>query len=158
METLDKHFRDLTRAAFARYGFLQGELAARWPEIAGADLAAISAPDRIRWPRGAAESTRKTGGTLTLRVAPGRALEVSYECPRLIERINQFHGFGAITQIKVVQAASWPGAKPAAALRPAGPVPFQRDIAEIADPDLRAALARLGAGLAAKAHGSPQDK
>ena len=53
METLTKHFRELTRAAFARYGFAYAEVIARWPEVVGEDLARVSRPDRIRWPKGA---------------------------------------------------------------------------------------------------------
>lgn len=158
METLDKHFRDLTRAAFARYGFAQAELIGRWPEIVGEELSRVSEPERIKWPRGAGENVQKTGGTLVIRAAPGRGLELQYEVPRIIERLNRFHGYGAIASVKIVQAGSWSTRGP-----PPGPAAppkklFEQDVAAVEDDGLRQALERLGAGVAAAAQGSPQGK
>jgi len=148
METLDKHFRELTRAAFARHGFAQVELAGRWPEIVGEELSGVSEPERIKWPRGAAENARKTGGTLVIRAAPGRALELQHESPRIIERINRFLGFGAIDTLKIVQAAAWPQNQPAA--RPVFAKKLcEQELAAIDDGPLKAALERLGSGVAA---------
>ena len=156
METLDKHFRELTRAVFARHGFAQAELIGRWPEIVGEEMSRVSEPERIKWPRGAGESARKTGGTLVIRAAPGRGLELHHDVPRIIERLNQFLGFGAIDTIKVVQAATW-NRSPA----PPRPAPAKKlceqELAAIDDTPLKAALERLGAGVAA-AQGSPQRK
>ena len=96
METLSKHFREITKAAFARYGFAQADVVANWDAIVGSDLAAVSAPERIKWPRGAGEEAQKQGGTLVIRAAPGRALELQYEASRIISRINSFFGYGAV--------------------------------------------------------------
>ena len=104
METLSKHFREITKAAFARYGFAQADVVANWDAIVGADLAAVSAPERIKWPRGSGEEAQKQGGTLVIRAAPGRALELQYEASRIISRINSFFGYGAVAQVKVMQA------------------------------------------------------
>ena len=157
METLDKHFRELTRSAFARYGFAQAELLARWPEIAGEELSRVSEPERIKWPRGAIDDARKTGGTLVVRAAPGRGLELQYEVPRIIERLNRFFGYGAISSIKIVQAGSWPATSPAPLTELPQKRLFVQSVAAIEDDGLRAALERLGAGVAS-ARGSPQDK
>lgn len=157
METLTKHFRELTRSAFARYGFAQAELLGRWPEIAGMELSRVSEPERIKWPRGTGDNAQRTGGTLVVRAAPGRGLELQYEVPRIIERLNRFFGYGAIASVKIVQAGSWPATGPA----PLAELPqkklFEQSVAAIEDDGLRAALERLGAGVAA-ARGSPQGK
>ncbi len=153
METLDKHFRDLTRAAFERYGFAYGEIVARWPEIAGPGLAALCRPERIKWPRGPGAGARKLGGTLVIGAAPGRALDLQYEVPRIIERVNAFYGHGAITAVKVTAApdlAAGPPKRPGTAKTS---IPDQV-LEQISDTPLRAALERLGRGIA----GSPQDK
>jgi len=158
MDTLDKHFRALTRLAFARHGFAQGEVAARWPEIVGDALAHVTAPGRISWPRGQGEAAQKSGGTLSVRTAPGRALETQYAVPRIIERLNGFMGYAAIAQVKIVQAADWP--KPAAS-RPTLPTAktvHEQELARISDDELRASFARLGCAVAARAQGSPQGK
>lgn len=106
VERLDKHFRDLTRKSFERYGFAYADLIATWPAVIGDELGALSTPVRIRWPRptGAAAERRKRGGTLTLRVAEGRGLEFQHLAPRIIERINSYFGYQAVTQLKIVQS------------------------------------------------------
>ncbi|MGE0005674.1 MAG: DUF721 domain-containing protein, partial [Parvibaculaceae bacterium] len=104
MRTLDKDFRALTRAAFARYGFAYADLITQWPAIVGEDVAQWSEPERIKWPRPGADE-RRQGGTLVIRVTPGRGLDLQHETPRIIDRINAFHGFSAITQVKIRQGA-----------------------------------------------------
>ena len=157
MDTLDKHFRNLTRLAFARYGFAYAEVIARWPEIAGEDLARVSRPERIRWPRGAAAGSEKSGGTLLVGAAPGRALELQYEVPRIIERVNRFYGHGAIAAVKVITLAGFPSSPPKAPEVPVNPISVQL-VAPIDDEGLKAALARLGSSVVGRAAGSPQGK
>ena len=158
METLDKHFRALTKQAFARYGFAYGELIARWPEIVGEALSPHCEPERIRWPRGASETAQKAGGTLFITAAPGRALDVQYEGPRIIERINRFYGYGAIASVKIAQGQiTWRQA-PAAQPLPQAPQALTGEIQTIADQGLKAALERLAAGVGSRRPSSPQGK
>jgi hypothetical protein len=162
MESLSKHFRVITRAAFARHGFAQADVVSNWNEIVGEELAAISSPERIRWPRGAGEEARKSGGTLIIRAAPGRALDLQYDASRITGRINSFFGYGAVTAIKVVQASGWLPQRPAAALS-GTPKPLDNHGLEaIEDGQLKAALERLGQsiaqGTASAPRSSPQDK
>ncbi len=150
METLNKHFSTIAKAAFQRHGFASEQLAAQWSLIAGDTVASISKPDKIKWPtQGGAQ---KQGGTLHLRAQAGRALEVHYEIPRIIERANQFLGYGAITAIKVIQTADEP-----ALLRPAkrpmsarAQAAWNAKLSAIHDEALKASLAKLAA------HTAPQ--
>lgn len=161
MHTLDKQFRELTKAAFARYGFAQIDLSARWPEIVGERLGRHCRPERIKWPRGEGETAQKLGGTLIIRAAPGRGLELQHETPYIVERINRFHGYGAIAAVKIVQDSQWAeGAKPQP-VRPldaAAKLALDAKLEAVADPGLKAALARLGAGALSARPGSPQSK
>ena len=59
METLDKHFREITKAVFARYGFAHAELLRRWPEIVGSEMAQWCEPERIKYPRKSGDSAQK---------------------------------------------------------------------------------------------------
>lgn len=152
METLDKHFRKLADAAFKKHGFATADLLSHWPEIAGSDLAGLCQPERIRWPRTSATD----GGTLILRAAAGRGLDVQYAASTLIERINAYFGHRAIGKVKVQAGGGLPAAKPAAtAIAPADLSPR---LAGIADPVLKEALARLGSGVLAEKSRSPQAK
>ena len=76
---------------------------AHWPEIVGDPLARQCEPERIRWPRGTGELAQKLGGTLVIRAEPGRGLDLQHESHQIIERINQFYGYGAVTAVKIMQ-------------------------------------------------------
>jgi hypothetical protein len=157
MDRLDKHFRKLTRPVFQRYGFAYGEVLGQWSAIVGDELGNVSVPERIRWPRatGSSGDGVKRGGTMVLRVAQGRALEVQHMVPRIIERINGFYGYEAITTLKILQGTVTP---PAAPRRPPAPqidAQVLGDQAEaIHDEALRAALLRLGSAVSQRAAAS----
>ncbi len=147
----------LTRKAFEKYGFSTASLVTDWPAIAGTELAAYTAPERLKWPRGVENSEEgaapagrgRSGATLVLRVDGARAIDVQYKARQIIERINAYFGYAAIAELRILQApveARLPPARPAA--RPAAE-PLTHEVAHIADPGLRGALARLGAGVRA---------
>jgi hypothetical protein len=149
MQTLDKEFRVLTRAAFARYGFAYADLITQWPAIVGESVARWSEPERIKWPRMAGDE-RKQGGTLVIRVTPGRGLELQHETPRIIERINAFYGYAAISSVKIMQRALTshkPDRPTPAPLRPAQAQALESRLETVEDPALKDALRRLGEGV-----------
>jgi hypothetical protein len=160
MERLDKHFEKLAAASFARYGFAYGELIARWPEIAGNEAARLCTPQRIKWPRGGGEDKRKIAGTLVVRAEPGCGLEVQHLVPVLLERVNRFYGFGAISAA-VIQQGATPSLKrmkkQVKSLSGEAAAAIEQKTRGIADEDLKAALRRLGAGVLAGSGSSPQD-
>jgi hypothetical protein len=156
--TTNKPFRPVARPlrdllgkvvgdTFTRQGFASAELVTRWPEIAGAEIAAHSEPIKIQWPRPSDTGVRPPG-TLVLRVEGPAAIEIQHLAGVICERVNRFLGWRAIERIALRQAplrraSRKPERKPdaAAAARLAASLP------EIADDDLRAALARLGAAV-----------
>jgi hypothetical protein len=148
METLGKHFRNLTQAAFKSHGFAQADVLARWPEIVGDAIATVARPERIRWPRSAGGGQLQ-GGTLFVKAMAGRGLEVQQSVPLIIERINRFLGYGAIMAIKIQQSHELPEMPPA---KPA-PAALSEAPQGIAEPELASALQRLGGGVHAR---SPQ--
>ena len=161
MERLDKHFEKLTKASFVRYGFAYGDLMARWPEIVGEKLAQHCEPERIKWPRGSGETAQKLGGTLVIRAEPGRGLDLQYQSHQIIERINQFYGYGAVTSVKIMQghAVHTKSLKNKEnSLDSNTEKALETRLESIADEKLREALHRLGAGALAKRPGSPQNK
>jgi hypothetical protein len=161
MQTLDKPFRKLTQAAFLRYGFAFGELLSQWAAIVGDDIGGATSPERISWPRQTGDSKQRLGGTLVVRAAPGRALELHYEIPRLIERINGFYGYAAIAAIKIRQASGQHRSVPAKSqpvLGAAQKAALDAELADIGDEALRLALQRLGTGALSQGESSQQDQ
>jgi hypothetical protein len=147
METLDKHFRTLAKAAFQRHGFASEQLISQWDVIVGPQFAAFCSPDKINWPKTAAESAHKLGGTLVIRAVAGRGLELQYDAARVIERVNQFLGYGAIASLKIMQNGYVPPVqKPAPAMvQPEARAAWATKIDDIADVELKAALLRFSA-------------
>lgn len=147
--TLAKTLPSVTAAALGRRGLALGRLLSDWPTVVGPEFAAQSVPERILFARG-----ERTGGVLRLRVAPGFALMVQHVTPQIIERVNGFFGYRAVDRLALVQ-----GPLPADGRRkppPAKPKPGPAEeawgascVASVSDPDLRQALARLGAAIKA---------
>src|SRR3546814_4369595 len=82
------------RAAFRRFGFVQSSVVSRWPEIVGDRYAEVSAPDSICFPSG-----ERDGGTLTLVVEGAFAPLLQQVTPAIIERVNRFFGYRAVSRV-----------------------------------------------------------
>ena len=150
----------LDRAARAR-GFATTALLSDWRAIAGAELARYTMPDRIIWPRrhdpwddetdarGAQENAtrgHKTGGaTLVLRIEGPRAIEVQHRAPQILERINAYFGYRAVTEMRFLQAPISRVARPKQSLKPPLPAYALPKSAGIQDKGLARALGKLGA-------------
>jgi hypothetical protein len=133
--------------AFAKQGFASTELVTRWTEIAGVEIAAHSQPEKIQWPRAVGDDLPDPG-TLILRVEGPTAVEIQHLSRVILERVNRFFGWQAVGTLRLRQA---PLSKRAVAKTPAVDSAEAARIAatltQIADDDLRAALARLGAAI-----------
>jgi hypothetical protein len=146
----------IARKSFESHGFPSASILSDWPEIIGADFAAITTPERLVWPRGGTQSQmnedsthrssshRRSGATLILRVDGPRSLEIQHMAPQLLERINIYFGYGAIAELRIIQGPvirDTPHEPPARALKD---VVLEK---EIEDENLRAALEKLGSNL-----------
>jgi hypothetical protein len=146
-----KPLRDLVHKAvgdtFRRQGFASAELVTRWGEIVGADVAARSEPIKIQWPR-PAEGEEREPGTLVLRVEGPAAIEIQHATDVICTRINQFLGWRAVARIALRQAPLRRAApKPARKQNAAAVAALAATLPDVADDDLRQALARLGAAV-----------
>jgi hypothetical protein len=131
-------------AAFRRFGFVQSAVVTRWPEIVGERLAAVSAPESIRFPAG-----KKEGGTLSLTVRGAHAAMMGHVTPEIMERVNRFFGYAAVARVTIKQgdvARAAPRRAPPS-LAPA-PVELGASLKTIADPELKAVLEALASGVA----------
>ncbi|MEO0501356.1 MAG: DciA family protein [Pseudomonadota bacterium] len=89
------------RKAFRKFGFVESNVVARWPEIVGTDIARRSTPDSIRFPQG-----KRSGGTLNLSVHGAHALAIQHEEPVILERVNRYFGYGAVARLAIRQGAA----------------------------------------------------
>lgn len=124
-----------------------------WDEIAGANFADCTRPEKITWPRRNAEREGESGGmepgVLTIACEGARALFLSHAQGELIQRINGFFGFPAIRQIRIVQKPVY-RAPPRRRLRPLSASEkshIETLTSEIESEPLKAALDRLGRGV-----------
>ena len=106
----------------------------------------------------------RPGGILLLDVAGGAALELQHSEPQILERINGFFGYPALSRLRLIQAPPKRSSS-----RPAPPVERPVSAADelevgqavqvIRDPALRTALAGLGRALkTGRAPASPADQ
>jgi hypothetical protein len=129
-------------------GGVLGRLKAQWGAAAGAELAGKTWPEALG-----------RDGALKLRVVPGFAVELQHRAPSVIERINGFFGRDAVARLVLrqgplpltVAATPGPAAPPLSASQARE---LDARLADIADPELRAALGGLGHLVLAKANRS----
>lgn len=143
-----QHVEKLTKRAFGKNGFAGGTIITQWPTIVGDNLAALSAPLRIVYPQG-----KRSGGTLYLRIASGSiAVELQHMEHILIERINSHFGYRAVERVQLQQAPLPDKGEDSADIYkrerpPISPESAQElndSLSNVDDPELHAALERLG--------------
>ncbi len=155
---LARFIPNLTKKVFQKHGFSSVSLVADWSEVVGASLAVQCQPERLKWPRAAqpkagdATPTQATGATLILRTDAAYALEIEYASAQILERINAYFGYRAITTLKIVQGPmidtgdTTPSITPQRRPPPADPNVVRSVDAAISDIDdegLKAALTRM---------------
>jgi hypothetical protein len=160
LKTVGSFLPGLTAQAFKKFGFSTAHLVVDWPAIAGKDLAAVSAPERLKWPprpaSGAEEAEPepergRRGATLVLRVEGARALDIQYKRQQILERINAYFGYAAVSDLRLVQAPLQAPAAGAGRGRAAAPTrAVVPDLDGIPDAALREALIRMGSRLSAR--------
>lgn len=138
----------LTRDVFRKRGFAEGHILANWPQIAGETVADYCAPERLVFPRRPREGHGPQGGaTLEIRVDGPIAVEIKHLEPQIIERINSFYGYQAVTRLKLTQGPLPPKPRKRRPIRPlasAERAALTQSLEPIAEPALKTALERLG--------------
>lgn len=137
---------EIGRTAFRKFGFIQSSVVTRWAEIVGTKHARVCAPESIRFPPG-----EKSGGILQLVVVAAHAPMIAHVEPEIIERVNRFFGYNAVTRIKLRQGAVKPppaekGPVAPPSLRPI-PIELGESLRDIGDPELRTVLESLARNL-----------
>src|SRR3569833_531480 len=92
----------LTKTAFRNTlggrGFAEAGLITEWAAIVGQDVARMSRPVQLAFPRG-----ERKGGVITVECGGAAALELQHLKPQILDRINSHFGYGAIREIRFKQ-------------------------------------------------------
>ncbi len=133
-------------------GFAVSRLLTRWEEIAGPEIARMARPVDVSFSRGG------MGATLTVLTTGAQAPMLEMQKERLREKVNACYGYQAIRRVRITQTAptgfseAQPGFAHAPRADAAPPQARQEAHARtegVSDPDLRAALERLGTNVLA---------
>ncbi len=138
-----------TRPALNARGISEVKLVAQWREIVGDRVASACQPVRVKAQRGGVG----VGGVLILSVSGPRASEIEHLGPRIVERVNGYYGYAAVSAVQLTQSS-----RPAPTLdrrRKPEPPPLssgqRAELQALTDPiandGLREALNRLGANV-----------
>ena len=133
----------------AKRGFATADLISAWADIVGPRYATTTMPEKITWPR-RDQAKAPSGATLVIRVDAGMAIYLQHETSVVLDRINGFLGFGAVSQLKIVQGVVSPPRKAVVV-----PPPLSRadeaivadTVASVDSDGLREAPTRLGRGV-----------
>jgi hypothetical protein len=131
--------------ALGRRGFGEAGIVTDWAAIVGETLAGQSLPLKLSFPPG-----RREEGVLLVRVAGPLAIELQHLAPLVLERVNAYLGYRAVTQLRLRQGPLPERPRPPpeeAALPPLAEAELRRQTAAVEDPALREALEGLGRAL-----------
>jgi hypothetical protein len=126
-------------------GFASRDILDRWGAIVPVPYDTVTFPERLAWPRGEKSAE---GATLYLRCAPGHALAVQHEGPRIAAAVNRYFGYFLVSEVRLSAEPFSPhsggkadkGHKPSEATR----TKVDGALAQVNDDDLRDALRALG--------------
>ncbi|MCF8483179.1 MAG: DciA family protein [Rhodospirillum sp.] len=136
-------------SVLSRRGLAEESLLSNWDAVVGPLLATRSHPQRLQRPRKGEAPDGGGGCVLHLKVEGGAvAMEIQHRVPQIIERVNGFLGWPAVGRITLhqgrVRRSIRPQRKDPPPLSPERRAALDAELAGVDDPDLRAALARLG--------------
>ena len=89
----------LAKKLIGKKAFAEADVVCNWENIAGKDTASYSKPSKIEF-----KKDERTGGTLFIETYSGAfALELQTKSKILIDKVNVFFGYNAVSNIKIIQ-------------------------------------------------------
>ena len=142
--TIGANIEKIVKPIFGRRGFGATTIVNNWVDVVGPVLARHTFPQQISYPMGS-----RLNGTLHLRInSSAIALELQHLTPQLLDKINTYFGYRAISRLKIVQ-----GPIPEKEVKKQTPRTIldadekrtlERKLNLISDRELKAALSNLG--------------
>jgi hypothetical protein len=139
----------LTKTAFRNTmggrGFAEAGLITEWASIVGNDVARMSRPAQLAFPRG-----ERKGAVLTIECGGAAALELQHLKPQILDRINSHFGYAAVAELRFKQGSVLTKPKSRTAGRDSKPLSADEVAATTAavealpEGEIKASLLRLG--------------
>lgn len=147
LEKLTREVRALTKPILGKRGFSGADILENWADIVGGELAVGVVPEKLAFPPGA-----RVNGTLHVKSVGGAfALLFEHNKERVMQRINTYFGYPAVSRVKITQGAfkleTPPPAPPRRALSAAEKEEICQKAAAIPDETLRRQVMEIGAAL-----------
>jgi len=146
---LTREVQSITRPILGRRGFAEVDILGSWEDIVGADLARGILPEKLTF-----EKDKRINGTLFVKSAGGAfAILFEFQKARVIERINGFFGYPAVSQIKIRQGYLKIKPQPVEkgrSLTPAEEADLQKRVSKIEDETLRQQAYEIGKAILIK--------
>lgn len=144
---LTREIRIVTKPILGKRGFSEVDILENWHDMVGEELSRGIFPEKLTFDR-----DKRVQGTLHVKSAGGAfAMLFEHQKARVIERINSFFGYPAVSQIKVTQGnlkLTRPVKKTVLrTLTPVEEADLWRQVQNITDPELRQKTFEIGAAL-----------
>lgn len=99
LTSIAKTIKPIAKQILGSKGLMEMEILSGWAGIVGNELSQFTLPQRISF-----KKNERTNGILELLVLSGAfALEIQQREPQILEKINTFFGYTAITKLKIIQ-------------------------------------------------------
>jgi hypothetical protein len=151
MRQIGGSIRDLLNPLMAKRANVDLSLALAWQQVAGEKLSGRTQPLHIQWPQRLSPDDAFKPGTLVVAAEGSVALDLQYTSGELVERINRFFGYPAVSRIRIEQK---PVMRFKEKRKRAEPVlkaderaELEASLSRIEDEGLRESLFRLGANV-----------
>jgi len=99
LQSLAQTLKPLTKRILGKNGFIETDIITNWENIVSEQLAQYCSPIKIEFPR-----DKKNNGRLLLQATSGAfALEISHREKYILDKINTYFGYNAVSSIKILQ-------------------------------------------------------
>lgn len=137
----------IARPFYAHKGFSTSRVLLEWPHIVGTALAKVCLPEKVVFPR-----DKTVGGSLWVRAPSSVAFQVSYQEQQILQRINQYFGYKAISFLKITQLPRLPVSSKKCIQHPPPRKPIDLgqsvgDLEQVEDEEIRMALQSLASAM-----------
>jgi hypothetical protein len=140
-KTLASCVEPVTRPLFKEQASATTRLITQWESIAGPELARHTKVEKLSFPKG-----KQNGGTLTVSVENGFALEIQHMQQVIMDRLAEYFGYRAIERIAISHTFLPPAETPTSSskkMKPSLPSGSGKIAEGVEDNELKAALQSL---------------